>query len=152
MWISDDEYDKIKKSFPIPCVDLLITNERCEILLVKRRNEPAKGEWWFPGGRVMYGEYRDVAAIRKSREECGIITHKPVEWKTIDIFLDDNDQKYSSHGISTIFWIYTTQTTVKLDEQSDEFDWKNIREWKKIISNDFLINILEEFSHCKNNY
>jgi ADP-ribose pyrophosphatase YjhB (NUDIX family) len=152
MWISDDEYDKIKKSFPIPCVDLLITNERSEILLVKRRNEPAKGEWWFPGGRVMYGEYRNAAAIRKSKEECGIIAHEPVEWKTIDIFLKDNEQKYFSHGISTLFWIYTTQTTVRLDGQSDEFDWKNISEWKKTLSNNFLINILEEFSHYKNNY
>ena len=149
MWISDDVYDILKKSFPIPCVDLIVVNEIDEILLVKRKNQPAKNQWWFPGGRVMHDEYRNVAAMRKLKEECGIISSNPVEWKTVEIFLKDNEQGYSSHGISTLYLICTGENKVKLDEQSSDFAWKSISEWKKIVTNGFIAKILEEFSHYK---
>ena len=42
------------------------------ILLVKRDIEPQKGKWVIPGGYVDRGEEVDKAAIRETREECGI--------------------------------------------------------------------------------
>lgn len=149
MWISDQEYGQIKRALPIPCVDLLISNEKGEILLVKRKNEPAKNEWWFPGGRVLHGEHRNKAAKRKAKEECGIIAGQLVEWKTVDIFLQDNEEKYSTHGISTIFLLSTVHAEVVLDEQSSQYAWKSIEQWNQNVLSDFMIDILEEFSNYK---
>jgi colanic acid biosynthesis protein WcaH len=69
--ISDKEYKRIIKQLPIPCVDLVIVHKN-EFLLGKRVNQPARGQWFFPGGRIYKGETILRAAIRKAKEEIGI--------------------------------------------------------------------------------
>jgi mutator protein MutT len=39
------------------------------VLLVKRANEPLKGEWSLPGGAVEVGESLEAALVREVREE-----------------------------------------------------------------------------------
>jgi colanic acid biosynthesis protein WcaH len=146
MFIPAEEYNKIKKIFPLPCVDLIVKNERQEILLVKRKNEPAKGVWWFPGGRVMFGEYRNEAAIRKLKEECGIEAENPMEWKTFDVFLQDNEEHYNSHAISTFFMFDVLHSQVLLDGQNSEYAWKSSKEWSGVISSKFMKKIFEELA------
>lgn len=146
MWIPAEEYTKIKKKIPIPCVDLIVKNEKGEVLLLKRKNEPAKNEWWFPGGRILFGESRKDAAIRKLNEECGIISESPAEWKTLDIFLPDNEENYISHGISTFFIFNVLQRVVQLDDQSSEYAWKSCKEWRGYISNAFTKKIFDELA------
>lgn len=64
-------YKQIVEVMPILCVDLVIVHEG-KYLLVKRKNEPAKGLWWPPGGRVWKGETIEQAARRKAKEEIGV--------------------------------------------------------------------------------
>ena len=42
------------------------------VLLVKRHSEPVMGLYWYPGGRLLYGEGFGEAAVRKVRKEIGI--------------------------------------------------------------------------------
>lgn len=72
MFIEEALYAKIIESMPIPCVDLVVMDRVGRILLLKRKNEPASNQWWFPGGRVLFGELRPDAARRKLRQECGL--------------------------------------------------------------------------------
>ncbi|MBL4906373.1 MAG: NUDIX domain-containing protein [Sneathiella sp.] len=51
----------------------LITNEKGEILLVKRLREPEAGFWGFPGGKVDFGETIEAAICREIKEELGIL-------------------------------------------------------------------------------
>ncbi|HEY4148870.1 MAG TPA: NUDIX domain-containing protein, partial [Chitinophagaceae bacterium] len=56
---------------PVLCVDVLILHEgKCLLLL--RDNEPAKGTYWFPGGRVHKNETLRNAALRKAKEETNL--------------------------------------------------------------------------------
>jgi len=78
--IPDDLYRDVLRTMPVPCVDLLIQHSG-RILMVQRRNEPARGEWWFPGGRIHKGERLLQTAHRQAREEvgarglCGALVH-----------------------------------------------------------------------------
>jgi len=42
------------------------------VLLVRRANEPLKGEWSLPGGAVECGETLRAAIVREVREETGL--------------------------------------------------------------------------------
>lgn len=143
MWIEKEEYNKIKKSFPIPCVDLIVMNPNNQILMLMRQNEPAKGQWWFPGGRVMFGESRKDAAIRKLKEECGIENNAPQEWKTFDIFLEDKEENYMSHGISSFFIFHVDSKSIMLDNQSSQYEWNGKLEWLNKLNNTFIKNIID---------
>lgn len=142
MWIPEKKYQSIIKLIPIPCVDLLVVNEEKKILLIKRKNEPAKDQWWFPGGRVNFSESRHNAAIRKLKEECGIIPKTVIELNTYDLFLPINDGSEISHAITTVYKINVDQSSVILDLQSSEYSWEGSLYWISKVENVFLKNVL----------
>ena len=57
---------------PVPCVVLIIENDKDEILLVKRRHPPKAGTWDIPGGFMEPGETAEECAIREIKEELGV--------------------------------------------------------------------------------
>lgn len=59
-------------STPLISIDLLIQNEYGEYLLGLRRNRPAQGYWFVPGGRVLKDESLNDAFKRLTFEELGI--------------------------------------------------------------------------------
>jgi len=68
--IDEDAWATVVRSVPIVSVDLVVRRDG-GVLLGRRRNEPAKGEWFVPGGRVHRGERLADAVQRVAREELG---------------------------------------------------------------------------------
>lgn len=58
---------------PILGVGAVIWNDKGEIVLIRRGQEPRRGEWSIPGGRVEWGETLVEAVLREVREETGLI-------------------------------------------------------------------------------
>ncbi|WP_409492776.1 NUDIX hydrolase [Amycolatopsis sp. cmx-11-12] len=56
----------------VRCVGGIVHDEHGRILLIRRANEPGRGLWSVPGGRVEPGETDEVAVIREMREETGL--------------------------------------------------------------------------------
>ena len=65
-------FQQMKALFPIFCVDTMIYSGERGWLLGKRKNPPAKGEWFSIGGRLFKGESLAACAIRKVWEEAGL--------------------------------------------------------------------------------
>jgi ADP-ribose pyrophosphatase YjhB (NUDIX family) len=56
-----------------PCVGAVVFDRLGRLLLVERANEPNRGLWSLPGGRVEAGEPIEDAVIREAAEETGLI-------------------------------------------------------------------------------
>lgn len=56
---------------PVVGVGAIILREG-KILLEKRGNEPARGQWTIPGGVVEVGESLEAAVLRETEEETGL--------------------------------------------------------------------------------
>ncbi|MBQ0927431.1 NUDIX domain-containing protein [Saccharopolyspora endophytica] len=57
----------------IRCVGALIFDPRGRLCLVKRANDPGRGKWSIPGGRVEHGESDHSAVRREVFEETGLV-------------------------------------------------------------------------------
>jgi len=64
-----DDPDAPKANSLVPSVNVVVTNEGGEILLIQRSDNE---NWAIPGGAVDLGESLTDAAIRETREETGI--------------------------------------------------------------------------------
>ena len=64
---------------PVPATAVVVFNERNELLLVLRGQEPAKGKWCLPGGFQETGETPEQCALRELREETGL-SGRVEEW------------------------------------------------------------------------
>lgn len=149
-WIPDELYRQIISVMPIPCVDLIVQDGEDRILMLKRKNEPAKGQWWLPGGRIHFGESRNDTARRKLKEECGLDAANIREIYTVDIiYCRKPNQDYAVHGISTIFWLKAASCDVKIDSQSSTFSWKSPVVWMDETTDKFLQQILKQFISLK---
>jgi len=133
----DDElYFKIIENMPIFCMDLIIKNDN-KILLVKRKNNPAKNEWWTPGGRFLKGESLACGASRKAKQETGL---KCKFIKVIDVcnmyFVKVDDMKCDVHTPSLIIEMEAVgNIEVNLDRDHSEYKWidKNSNDYHKYV-------------------
>ncbi|TXT59370.1 MAG: ADP-ribose pyrophosphatase [Promethearchaeota archaeon] len=57
---------------PLLTVDAVILFDSDNLVLIKRKNPPFKGQYALPGGFVDVGETVEVACIREAKEETNI--------------------------------------------------------------------------------
>ena len=122
MLIEKAEYERIISVFPRVCVDIFVEDSHGHVLLLKRTNEPAIGQWWFPGGRVHIGETRFEAARRKLREECGIQAPELKELGSFDLFFDVGHIQH--HDVTIVFKLELSHAIpIVTDHQSSDYGW-----------------------------
>ena len=69
--IPPDEWETIIRNVPIVSVDLVVRQDG-GVILGKRTNPPAEGEWFVPGGTVFKHERLEEAIHRIAKEELGV--------------------------------------------------------------------------------
>lgn len=57
---------------PLPAAAAVVFNDKHELLLVKRKVEPRKGDWCLPGGFAELDEVPEAACLRELKEETGL--------------------------------------------------------------------------------
>ncbi len=135
-WAPASAFRQSVRYFPLPSVSAAIQNEAGEILYVMRKNNPAKGLWWLPGGRILNGETVADALARVLRDETGldgeVVAVSPEYseelWST-EGFDAEDWQRYEPDtefihylGISAYVKVEGTPTII-LDDQSSQVLW-----------------------------
>lgn len=125
MIVSDEEYRRILSVMPVVCIDCLVVNEQGEYLLVKRQNEPLKGQYWVPGGRLHKNERLTDAVHRKMRQEIGVDVNiiKNVGFFEEFFPISREGADGGAHMISIIFKVTPRSYDIRLDDQSGEWGW-----------------------------
>ena len=88
-------YKKIVELVPIVCVDVILKYQG-KYVLVKRKTEPLKDNWWIVGGRALKGEPTIEVARRKINEETGLFCYK---LKMVGVYEDTYEK--SAWGVPT---------------------------------------------------
>ena len=145
MIIEKELYHKISHLIPIPCVDLLVSDNTGRILMLKRKNPPAKGHWWFPGGRIFFCERRIDSVFRKLKQECGLNPETVKEVGTFDLIFDQIPPEYASHGITTLYHVTVLNEIVQLDDQSCKYKWDSALNWIKAVKHEFLLKAIYQY-------
>ena len=138
MHISKSEYLRAIAVFPRACVDIILYNKSFEVLLLKRANEPAKGQWWFPGGRVYHGETRLQAAKRLISREIGVdgLAIHPTSFCE-ELFFDF--EGVSLHDITHVCVSTLGEShVVRIDDEFVEYRWARIDELSQLSLHPFL--------------
>lgn len=148
-WLPTEDYRKMLRAMPVVSVDLIINDEAGNILLGKRKNRPAAGSWFVPGGRLLKGEDMVDAVKRISNQELGKeLVHERVlgvyHQRYPDNFSDDSfDSHYVTFPVSVVA---TGSLTLISDDQHDELRWWKLEDLMqaedvhKVTKNYFLWN------------
>ncbi|TKX86695.1 NUDIX domain-containing protein [Halorubrum sp. SS5] len=122
--IPDEEWKSIVANVPLVSVDLVIEHDG-GVLLGKRENEPAKGEWFVPGGTVFKNEPRTDAVHRVATEELGEAVVIDDCLGTYEHFYEtaDVDGVGSKHYLATAYRCYFERDDPEIagDDQHSEF-------------------------------
>lgn len=104
---------------PALTVDAVLLKGR-EVLLVRRGNDPFKGEWALPGGFVDVGETVERACLRELAEETGL------QGAIVDLLgvYSDPERDPRGHTISTTFVCRVRGIVhVQAGDDADEAAW-----------------------------
>jgi colanic acid biosynthesis protein WcaH len=126
MIIPEKLYKQIVDTMPIPCVDVVISNDSRRVLLIRRSDEPAKGKWWVIGGRIHKKESLVDAAIRKVRDETGLEVKIIKKLDFYEYTSDQSEQNSKTGTHSVIVGLHVKlkhSQKVNLDKTSSEYKW-----------------------------
>jgi len=125
VFIKEEIYSQLIKSIPVLCVDAILKRDN-KYLLVKRNENPLKGEWWVPGGRVNIGEKLEAAINRKINDELSLNIKSP---RLIGIYEDFfNSSSFGEHLYHTISFVYEynlDEVDITLDRTSSEWSFRD---------------------------
>jgi colanic acid biosynthesis protein WcaH len=99
--LEKQDFLQVIKNTPLVAIDLIVKDERGRVLLGLRKNKPAQGFWFVPGGRIYKDERIADALTRIGLEEIGTAL-SPDQVRYIGVFehlYEDNVAGIS--GIST---------------------------------------------------
>jgi colanic acid biosynthesis protein WcaH len=124
-------FKTVIENTPLVSIDLCLVCDG-QVLLGKRANEPLKGEWFTPGGRIHKNETWTDALLRIVKAELGL-TQIAVEGFLLmgvwDHFYNNSalDQHISTHYVNLPHYAeFQMKPEIILDDQHGEFEWLDL--------------------------
>src|SRR4051812_8086317 len=125
--LTDADFLHIVDVTPLVSIDLILRNERSEVLLGQRTNRPAQGLWFVPGGRIRKNERVKEALQRISRHELGVTISAATLLGVFDHIYPDNF--LGAPGVNTHYVVLGMAAELAgnlrftADDQHSELKW-----------------------------
>lgn len=94
-----------------------------QVLLVRRAQEPLKGQWSLPGGAVELGETIEEAICREVLEETGLLIEAVDVVEALDRISRDSDGRVRFHYVLVDFLCRVTGGTLACATDALEARW-----------------------------
>jgi len=104
---------------PTLTVDVLIPNEKGELLVIRRGHAPYQGMWCWPGGMVDPGETVRTTGIREVQEETGL----EVEIDKVLGIYSEFGRDPRGHFISIVLLAHPVKGTPQVTEEATDWKW-----------------------------
>lgn len=127
--LSREAFVTVVRDAPLVSMDLIVEDEQGLVLVGERRNAPAQGFWFAPGGRIRKNETLQAAFVRTTLDELGVaFTLEQAEWKGVyEHFYDDNfaqEPGFGTHYVVLAYRLKVTRSQLKLPEaQHAAYRW-----------------------------
>lgn len=130
-------FKAVIENTPLVSIDLCLVCDG-QFLLGKRRNDPLKGRWFTPGGRIHKNETWQDALLRIVEAELGLSGITVEDFALMgmwDHFYNNSalDQNTSTHYVNLPHYAeLKSKPQIVLDDQHGEFKWFDL----SVVSND----------------
>ncbi len=114
MWLDKEIFKCVVANAPLVSIDLLVKNKEGQILLGKRLNEPAKGFFFVPGGRIRKNERIKEAFNRIIKAELGL-SYPFEKTRFLGIYEHFYDSSVFGIEVSTHYIVLAYLLTLDLD-------------------------------------
>lgn len=129
--LSVEQFSQVIKYSPLFSIDFIVTTPDNDILFGKRVNEPAKGYWFTPGGRVYKNEMHISAIKRLLHEELNVDDYDLdlLEFNSLTDHIYDNNVFNNDFGTHYINYSYNMPVDggiidqINASDQHEEMMW-----------------------------
>jgi colanic acid biosynthesis protein WcaH len=125
--LQPDEFLRIVDATPLVSIDLILRNERGEVLLGQRLNRPARNFWFVPGGRIWKNERVLEARRRIAQRELGVLIAAAKLMGVFDHIYEDNF--LGTPGVNTHYVVLAFEADLAADTQLTPDDQHAAMKW-----------------------
>ena len=108
----------------VDAVVFLLSEGKAKVLLIKRKKEPFKGKWAFPGGFVEMDEELEEAVARELAEETGLCGVKLEQMRTFGRC--GRDPRGRQISIAFMGMVEAEQPNIKAGDDAAEVRWFDV--------------------------
>lgn len=121
--IEEEQFSNCLQVLPQVSVELVVEHE-ARVLLAKRRNKPAKGEWFVPGSRLYKGESFAEAVDRVAHQELNIEVCRVGQLGAFNHFWSSGafPSVSETHTVNVVYHVRPEDpSSIELDDQHERF-------------------------------
>ena len=129
---------------PIAGVGAVVVDGQ-KVLLVRRGQQPLKGEWSLPGGALELGETLQQGIVREVQEECGLLVVPADVVEVFDrIVLDETTGRVRYHYVLVDFLCYPVGGRLVSGDDAEEAVWVSREELVAFGLPAFTLQVIEK--------